>query len=218
MYKNVRDISEDIKFELSLVPGSAVDQFSEASINQNIYNAYLFFFRKRSWSHLLVDHEATLDASAGIMASDIPNLIDFQDIIEIRQTPFTKHDIIRPNIADDPSDIRTLCYRPLNFYASNRADRVVQFYPADTATTVKVYYKYGVTSLDLDDVIPFPYDLIVHYICARMLAKDGINSEGQAEHEMLYQQIYEDLVTNSFEAKNLILGKSTADSFTVAGT
>jgi hypothetical protein len=144
--------------------------------------------------------------------------IDFQDIIEIRQTPFTKHDIIRPNIADDPSDIRTLCYRPLNFYATNRAERVVQFYPANTATTVKVYYKYGVAALDLDDVIPFPYDLIVHYICERMLAKDGINSEGQAEHEMLYQQIYEDLVVNSFEAKNLILGKSTADSFTVAGT
>lgn len=218
MFKSIRDITEDIKYELSLVPGSAVDQFSEASIEQNIYNAYLFFFRKRNWTHLLVDHTATLDEQAGIITSDIPNLLDFQDIYEVRQAPFTKHDIVRPDLTSDPADIKWLCYRPLNFYHQFRASRALQFYPVDTSTSVKIYYKYGVSSLTADDVMPFPYDLIVHYICARMLAKDGINSEGQAEHEMLFGQIYEDLVVNSLEAKNLILGASTSDSFTVAGT
>lgn len=216
MFKTVADIMEDVKYEMSLVPGSDVDEYSQPQIERSIYNAYKFLFGKRNWAHLILSHTATLDEQAGLMTADFDGLERYDDIVDVRKSPYSEQDIIPLDKYTHPSRITELCWRPLDYKDAAFATRVIKFYPVTTAATVQVFYKRFEKSFASADLVPFDYNLILHWVCSNILAKDGMNDSAKVEHETLFNQFYEDIVSNDPSRDKIIFGASTTDSFTVA--
>jgi hypothetical protein len=177
------------------VPGINVDTYSVDRIEKQVYDAYTFLFDKRDWKHLLNDFTSPLDGAGGVVTSDIAGLARYEDIVWVRKSPYSKDDEIFEAPDLEPEEIDYLCYKPLPANHVQFDTRFIQFFPLTAVNSVRIKFKYRAASFKPDtDKVPFPSQLLVHFICMRMLALDGINPDAKDEHETMFDQLYKDYI------------------------
>ena len=215
-FATVQNLMDDVLNELNLVSGSAVQFYTEPQILTTINNCFTFMFDKRFWDHLTNTTQHTLDGVAGVIIDELVGIDDPKDIEWIRTAPYETRDELEyfSNQVFD-GNMRN-SYTTFNWDHPQYKTKMFTIYPQTLTGNIRVRARRKPARFAAPtDIVPFDQLAMMHFVVSSMLAADGMNPSSEARHSALFDQRYQDLITQD-GAKILRYGHRKYDSFTVA--
>jgi hypothetical protein len=216
MYPTVATLQEAVLQELNLVGGSAVQTYTEPQILETVNDCFRFLFDKRFWDHLTNTSEHTLDGVAGVITDEVVKIAKVQDIKWIRKYPFEEHDELYYDIEGTWKDGDRDSFSIFTWDDAQAENKMFTVFPKTTTGTIRVRARrMPVKFTTTADIVPFDEVCLKHFVVSTMLAADGMNPGNEARHAALFDQRYQDLITQD-NVRILRYGRNRPDSFTVA--
>lgn len=212
------EIVSGVVTELGLSSGSAVQIYTEDQIDNKILSAFHTLAEKRFWPHLMKNTEHTPDGTTGKITDSLTYIRDVDDIEWIREYPYNACNKVRYLAGEPYSDNYNFpAYDTLPWDDTDYEDKLIQLYPITTETNIMIRARRRpVLTLGADQIIPLDGIMLTHFITAMLYSSDGINPEGQTIQWNLFDQRYNDLVSNKGREMSYFNQRHGADSFTVA--
>lgn len=216
MYPTVSDLIDSVLMELNLVGGSAVQTYTEPQIIETINNCFRFLFDKRFWDHLTNTTTHTLDGVAGVITDEVFKIAKVQDIKWIRTDPFRDRDVLRYIPDDDFIAGDFPGFAIFSWDHPQYTDKFFKVFPQTMTGQIKVRARRMPAKFSAGtDVVPFDEICIKHFVVSTMLSTDGMNPGSEARHSAMFDQRYQDLITQDSD-RILRYSRRNPDSFTVA--
>ncbi len=217
MFKTVKDITDTVYHELSLVSGTNVQIYTEPLILANINISFEFLFKKRFWPHLTKTTQHSLTGTSGVITDAQIDINDLRDIQWIAADPYYEEDKLRFLNGTEYQTHMPNSYDIKHFQDTDYSTKLIQFYPLDLALDVKIRARRKVDEFKADtDIVPFDYNCIIHLTASNILASDGYNPSAENRQNILFEQAYEDLLTNEAKITSYISSHRETNTFTVA--
>ncbi len=217
MFKTMEQITQKVITELSLVPGVSLQVYKEPVIKDKIQSCFDFLFDKRFWDHLTVTTTHTLNGTTGVVLNDLTGVKSYQHIQWVKYYPYHEGCVFKSK--KDGDYLQTLDYfvTPLPYNDPEFATKVFRIYPQELQLEIKVRALRSIDAFDDDDVVPFDYLCLTHFVAAETLAADGLNPGAANRQQVLFDQRYQDLITQDSN-QSIVYGRMDTNYFTVKDT
>ena len=225
MFKKMSELVDDVIDELGLVSGSAVQQYTEQTVERQINKCFDLLFLKHFWKHLTETTVHALAGVDGVVTEDIAGITAQENIKSIHYgMDDTVYGYRSPLYLRSASgeELRTNNVDPIGFEFLSWAHPLYQkrwfrIIPQDTIGFVFVTARRHPGKFTEDSVVPMDYILLESFTTAHVLSTDGLNPQSETRHNVIFEQRYKDLIAQQSD-HSIIVGRSDSDHFTVAGT
>lgn len=218
MFKTVQEIIADVLVELGLADSTNTDIYTEPQVEAKIRDAFTTIVDKRFWAHLMKNSMHDLDGEVGVITDAFTGVRSIKDIEWVRLYPFTEHDTIFVK-KGEPADVHDeVFYDELFWDSPYAADKIIEFFPKTTINKVMIRARRVPTNiLTGSQTVPFDPIALKHITAYLVLNTEGVNPSAEATQLSLFEQRYNDLVSNETNSA-LVYGRNYnySNTFTVA--
>lgn len=215
-FKNRTELLNNILNELALVTGTSIQTYTQPIIEDYIQSGFNHLFSKRFWPHLTKTTYHTLDGAGGVVDDNTLSDLDYvHDIQWIREAPYREQDEI-PYYKDGIFDSQKLAYTDIAYGDPGYANKRIIFNPLDSTVEIAIRSRRILPEFGDNDVIPFDYICLTHYVAMSLLASDGMNPGAQQLQMTFFNDRYEQLITNEGDKKITSKRNRFDSEFTVA--
>lgn len=215
-FATVRELSDEVLKELNLVSGAGVQFYTEPQIVSTINNCFTFLFDKRFWHHLTVTTQHQLDGVAGVITDTLLKVDKPNDIQWVRTAPYRECDQLNYFANNEFQDHMDNSYTTFEWDHPQYKTKMITVYPLTLAGPIRISARRKPDRFSADnDIVPFDDLAMLHFVVSSMLAADGMNPTSEARHAALFDQRYQDLISQDGD-RILRYGSRRYDTFTVA--
>lgn len=216
MFVTLGEIVELVLDDLGLVAGSGVQQYTEPQIISNTWISFQTLFKKRFWPHLTKTTQHNLDGVAGVVTDGNINIAEIADIEWVRYAPYETTDVFHYLDGREYVSGSWYAWDGLNFDHPQYATKLIRIYPETLTGPIKIRARrMPAKFVELETIVPFDSVAIAHFVAANLLAIDGTNPGAQQRLDVLFDQRYKDLITDSSNQVQYY-GRPRVSTFTVA--
>lgn len=182
MAKTLEAIIDDVLRELSQIPGSGTQLFSEDIVAQKIQKMFDFAWPEIWWGEYMEWFTGTLDGTTGVVTEDISRIKSYHDIRAVYPSN-SDHKLAALPFRINPTRLTGTSAAYIEQIQASHANsaKLLRVYPLTATDSIDIHARVKPDDFALDDTIYMDHNLLVTGAAWDYIEGDGTNPSEAAK-------------------------------------